>query len=134
MSTAVWMVMCSEPMIRAPARGWASANSARVAMRPGISCSASWISLRPKPAQGEVGDLEVVGGEGHVWCPPRVDGIAHAARTEAAATERRSDVVAELEPAGSPMTALPVARRPARTDASAESADTPERARSGARN
>jgi hypothetical protein len=51
MSTAVWIVMCSEPMMRAPASGWASANSARVAMRPGISCSASWISLRPKPAR-----------------------------------------------------------------------------------
>ena len=51
MRTAVWMVMCNEPMIRAPASGWASANSARIAMRPGISTSASWISLRPQPAR-----------------------------------------------------------------------------------
>ena len=50
-STAVWMVMCSEPVMRAPASGWLSANSARRAMRPGISCSASWISLRPKAAR-----------------------------------------------------------------------------------
>ncbi len=53
MSTAVWIVMCSEPMIRAPARGWASVYSARVDIRPGISCSASSISLRPKA--GEAG-------------------------------------------------------------------------------
>ena len=46
-STAVWMVMCSEPVMRAPLSGCASANSRRVAIRPGISCSASWISLRP---------------------------------------------------------------------------------------
>src|SRR5215472_17154954 len=50
MSTAVWIVMCSEPVIRAPWRGLDSAYSARVAIRPGISCSASWISLRPKSA------------------------------------------------------------------------------------
>ena len=46
-STAVWIVMCSEPMMRAPFSGWASAYSARVCMRPGISCSARMISLRP---------------------------------------------------------------------------------------
>ena len=50
-STAVWMVMCSEPMMRAPASGWASANSARIDIRPGISCSASSISLRPYVAR-----------------------------------------------------------------------------------
>src|SRR3954447_739710 len=49
-STAVWIVMCSEPMIRAPRSGWDSAYSRRTAMRPGISCSASWISLRPNAA------------------------------------------------------------------------------------
>src|SRR5689334_3011594 len=49
-STAVWIVMCSEPVIRAPRSGWDAANSARVAIRPGISCSASWISFRPKSA------------------------------------------------------------------------------------
>ena len=45
--TAVWTVMWSEPLIRAPARGCSSANSARRAIRPGISCSARRISLRP---------------------------------------------------------------------------------------
>jgi hypothetical protein len=50
MSTAVWTVMCSDPVIRAPASGWRSAYSARMAIRPGISCSASVISLRPKSA------------------------------------------------------------------------------------
>ena len=51
MSTAVWTVMCSEPEIRAPLSGWVAANSSRVFIRPGISCSASWISLRPKAAR-----------------------------------------------------------------------------------
>ena len=46
-STAVWMVMCSEPAMRAPFRGFAVPNSSRVAIRPGISVSAMAISLRP---------------------------------------------------------------------------------------
>src|SRR3984885_13527071 len=49
-STAVWIVMCSEPVIRAPFKGCASAYSARIDIRPGISCSASVISLRPNSA------------------------------------------------------------------------------------
>ena len=49
MRTAVCTVMCSDPAMRAPARGCWSANSARRAMRPGISCSARRISLRPNP-------------------------------------------------------------------------------------
>ena len=50
MRTAVWIVMCSEPEIRQPASGFDSPNSLRVAIRPGISCSARIISLRPKGA------------------------------------------------------------------------------------
>jgi hypothetical protein len=49
-NTAVWIVMCNDPVTRAPASGCASANSARRDIRPGISCSASAISLRPQPA------------------------------------------------------------------------------------
>ena len=49
-STAVCTVMCSEPVILAPRSGWLGAYSARTAIRPGISCSANWISLRPKAA------------------------------------------------------------------------------------
>src|SRR4051812_47790331 len=51
MSTAVWMVMCREPLTRAPASGCAEPYSARIAIKPGISCSASVISLRPKSAR-----------------------------------------------------------------------------------
>ena len=51
MSTAVWMVMCSEPVMRAPDSGRLSPYSARSAMSPGISCSARVISLRPKAAR-----------------------------------------------------------------------------------
>mmetsp|Transcript_1839 Transcript_1839/g.5400 ORF Transcript_1839/g.5400 Transcript_1839/m.5400 type:complete len:419 (-) Transcript_1839:34-1290(-) len=49
-STAVWMVMWSEPITRTPARGCAGPNSLRAAIRPGISCSAMSSSLRPKSA------------------------------------------------------------------------------------
>ena len=49
-STAVWIVICSEPVILAPRSGWLGAYSARTAISPGISCSASWISLRPNEA------------------------------------------------------------------------------------
>ena len=51
MRTAVWIVMCSEPAMRAPLSGFFSPNSARSAMRPGISVSAISISLRPKSAR-----------------------------------------------------------------------------------
>src|SRR5262249_43081336 len=47
-STAVWMVMCSEPQMRAPRSGCSGPYSSRVAMRPGISVSAMAISLRPQ--------------------------------------------------------------------------------------
>ena len=50
-STAVWIVMCSEPVIRAPFSGFDAPNSSRSAIRPGISVSAISISLRPKSAR-----------------------------------------------------------------------------------
>merc|ERR1719199_2202932 len=46
--TPVWMVMCSEPMMRMPASGCAGPYSLRADMRPGISNSARSYSLRPK--------------------------------------------------------------------------------------
>src|SRR5262249_55191707 len=49
-STAVWIVMWSEPAMRAPRRGCNGPNSSRVAIRPGISVSAMAISLRPQEA------------------------------------------------------------------------------------
>ena len=49
-STAVWIVMCSEPEMRAPLSGFLAANSSRIAIRPGISVSAIRISLRPQSA------------------------------------------------------------------------------------
>ena len=50
-STAVWTVMWRLPVIRAPFNGCSSKYSARRAIRPGISCSASSICLRPRPAR-----------------------------------------------------------------------------------
>ena len=44
------MVMCSDPVIRAPFSGFAFPNSSLKAINPGISCSASSISFRPKSA------------------------------------------------------------------------------------
>ena len=51
MRTAVCTVMCSEPMMRAPFSGCDAANSSRVLISPGISCSARRISLRPNSAR-----------------------------------------------------------------------------------
>ena len=50
-STAVWIVMWSEPTMRAPFSGCDAPNSSRSAIRPGISVSAMSISLRPKSAR-----------------------------------------------------------------------------------
>src|ERR1700756_5133400 len=58
--TAVWTVMCSEPVIRAPASGWLAAYSRRVAISPGISCSARRISLRPNSASDRSATLKSV--------------------------------------------------------------------------
>ena len=49
--TAVWMVMCKHPAIRAPLRGLEAEYFCLIYMRPGISCSAISISLRPKAAR-----------------------------------------------------------------------------------
>ena len=56
--TAVWTVMCSEPAIRAPASGLESPKRSRIAIRPGISCSARVISVRPKSANDRSATLK----------------------------------------------------------------------------
>jgi len=48
--TAVWIVMCSEPAMRAPLSGCVLAYSLRIAISAGISDSAIAISLRPQSA------------------------------------------------------------------------------------
>ena len=73
-STAVWIVMCSEPAMRAPFSGCFGPYSSRVAIRPGISVSASEISLRPNSARRDVlddvvGEGGLLGGGGHVVVP-----------------------------------------------------------------
>ncbi len=50
MRTAVWMVMCKEPVMRTPASGRDGPNFLRTETKPGISCSAMEISLRPHSA------------------------------------------------------------------------------------
>ena len=49
--TAVSIVMCRQPTIRAPLSGWLAPYSLRSAIRPGISFSAMAISLAPHPAR-----------------------------------------------------------------------------------
>ena len=56
--------MCSEPVMRAPASGLAAENSSRIAMRPGISVSAIWISLRPHAASARSATLKSVKSSG----------------------------------------------------------------------
>src|SRR5690242_18638840 len=50
-STPVWIVMCSEPAMRAPLSALFGPYSSRVAIRPGISISAMVSSLRPHSAR-----------------------------------------------------------------------------------
>ena len=50
-NTAVCTVMCSEPVMRAPAKGRSPAYCSRSAIKPGISCSARRISSRPNSAR-----------------------------------------------------------------------------------
>jgi hypothetical protein len=49
-STAVWIVICRLPTMFRPFSGCLRPYSSRHAIRPGISCSASMISLRPHSA------------------------------------------------------------------------------------
>jgi len=44
------MVMCSEPVMRTPLSGFKGPYFLRMAMSPGISCSETWMVLRPHSA------------------------------------------------------------------------------------
>jgi hypothetical protein len=63
MSTAVWMVMCREPQMRAPLSGCCFAYSWRMAISAGISDSAMAISLRPQSASERSATLKSVNFE-----------------------------------------------------------------------
>jgi hypothetical protein len=60
MRTAVWIVMCSDPVMRAPFSGWRAAYSWRIAISAGISDSAMAISLRPQSASDRSATLKSV--------------------------------------------------------------------------
>lgn len=51
MRTAVWTVMCRQPVMRAPFRILDGPYLRRTAIRPGISFSAMMIALRPHSAR-----------------------------------------------------------------------------------
>ena len=50
MRMAVSMVMCSEPVMRTPLSGLRAPYFLRMDIRPGISCSDTWMVLRPHSA------------------------------------------------------------------------------------
>src|SRR4051794_35713129 len=85
MSTAVWMVMCSDPAIRAPARGLEAPYRSRMAIRPGISFSARVISVRPKSARLRSATLKSMCGDVSV----RVGGGQPSQRTCAPQVRRK---------------------------------------------
>ena len=66
MRTAVWMVMCSEPAIRAPASGLAAAVALTHRHQAGHLVLGEGDLGAAEVGQGEVGDLEV-----HVCNRPR---------------------------------------------------------------
>src|SRR3954447_1022898 len=57
-STAVWIVMCRLPVMGAPCSGCSPAYFSRSDIRPGISCWASSISLRPYSARDRSATLK----------------------------------------------------------------------------
>ena len=61
MSTAVWMVMCSEPAMRAPLSGCAAAYSSRIAIRRGHLGLGDGDLLAAPLGEREIGDVEVLG-------------------------------------------------------------------------
>ena len=63
-STAVWMVMCSEPVIRAPRSGCARAYSRADRHQAGHLVLGELDLLAPERGQRQVGDLEVALGDG----------------------------------------------------------------------
>ncbi len=93
MSTAVWIVMCSEPEMRAPASGLLGPNSARRARRPGISCSARWISLRPNGASETSATRKSrrAGGASVVVTAPKSTGLSSRSVRDPADQDPASD-------------------------------------------
>ena len=64
--TAVWIVMCREPVMRTPFRGFVAECLCRIARSPGISFSAMVISLRPQSANDRSATFIIfVFGKGH---------------------------------------------------------------------
>ena len=81
-STAVWIVMCSEPAMRAPFSGWRAANSLRIAISAGISDSAIAISLRPQSASARSATLKSVNFESIFIGSPEKQKRPHRFRCE----------------------------------------------------
>ena len=67
-STAVWIVMCSEPVIRAPAQRLGVLELAADRHQAGHLVLGEADLLAAELGQREVGDLVVLGGERGGWC------------------------------------------------------------------
>merc|ERR1719373_954437 len=67
-STPVWIVMWSEPLMFRPLKGCAGPYSLRAAISPGISCSARVSSLRPNSAKPMSFTLESAMATGRGGC------------------------------------------------------------------
>ena len=77
-STAVWMVMCSEPAMRAPFSGCARPNSSRIAIRPGHLGLGDGDLLAAPIGQPDI--LHGIIGGGPVPVLHRMHPVCHSAR------------------------------------------------------
>ncbi len=93
-STAVWTVMCREPVTRAPARGWDGAELGPHGHEAGHLVLGQLDLLAAERGQGEVGDLEGVGGSHCVllWVDERAQARSTAAGRTAEAQRTCSDL------------------------------------------
>src|SRR4029450_11541812 len=62
-SAAVWIVMCSEPVMRAPRKGCGLAYSSRIAMRPGtprVCCARVFLADRHEAGHLSLRDADLL--------------------------------------------------------------------------
>ena len=74
MSTAVCTVMCRDPVMRAPRNGLLWPYWSRMAMRPGISCSARRIWSRPAAARERSATLKSIAPVSQASCRGTIGG------------------------------------------------------------
>src|ERR1039458_2983517 len=105
------MVMCREPLMRTPWSGFSWAYLRRMAIRPGISYSATEISLRPQSAKERSATLKSTAVESSVAVPIKaplvsrnldtliLDDLTHGVNPQSAAPRRRPEPAPHPAPA-----------------------------------